>query len=88
VPIAAVEALRARGYTVLFTPDQGEVDRRSALNFVTLGPRRVLMVANNPISQAFYEEAGIMCITVQADELVKAAGAIGCMTGVLEREIG
>jgi arginine deiminase len=85
VPHAAVEALRARGYTVIFAPDQRELAHRSALNFVTLGPRHVLMVDGNPVTQAFYEEGGIRCVTVELDELVKAAGAIGCMTGVLQR---
>ncbi len=85
VPYAAVEALRARGYTVLFLPDEGEAERRMALNFVTLGPRRILMAAGNPISQAFYENAGIVCHTVEVDELAKAAGGIGCLTGILER---
>lgn len=87
VPYAAVEALRARGYTVLFIPDEGEAKRGMALNFVTLGPRRILMAAGNPITQAFYENAGITCRTVQVDEIFKAAGGIGCLTGILEREM-
>lgn len=86
VPYAAVEALRAHGYTVLFIPDEGEVVRGMALNFVTLGPRRILMAAGNPVTQAFYEEAGITCQTVEVDEILKAAGGIGCATGILERE--
>jgi N-dimethylarginine dimethylaminohydrolase len=85
VPFAAVEALRARGFIVLFLPDEDEVVRSSALNYVTLGPREILMAAGNPITQAFYESAGITCHTVQVDELIKAAGGIGCMTGILER---
>jgi arginine deiminase len=85
-PFAAVEALRARGYTVLLTPDEGEVAHGSALNFVTLGPRKILMAAGNPITQAFYQKAGITCHTVEVDELVKAAGGIGCMSGILERD--
>jgi arginine deiminase len=87
VPYAAVEALRARGYTVLFLPDEGEAVRGMALNFVTLGPRRILMPAGNPVTQVFYEEAGIACQTVGVDELVKAAGGIGCLTGILQREL-
>jgi arginine deiminase len=86
VPCAAVEALRTRGYTVLFAPDEGEARRRMALNFVTLAPRHILMTAGNPITQAFYQDAGIVCETVEVDELLKAAGGIGCLTGVLERE--
>jgi N-dimethylarginine dimethylaminohydrolase len=85
VPFAAVEALRSRGFTILFLPDEEEAKRGMALNFVTLGPRRVLMVAGNAVTQAFYEDAGITCHVVEFDELVKAAGAMGCMTGILER---
>ncbi|MCK4452143.1 MAG: amidinotransferase [Anaerolineae bacterium] len=88
VPYAVVEALRARGYTVLFIPDEGEAVRGMALNFVTLGPGRILMAAGNPITQAFYEDAGIACQAVEVDEILKAAGGIGCATGILERETG
>jgi N-dimethylarginine dimethylaminohydrolase len=86
VPYAAVEALRARGYDVLFLPDEEEARRRAALNFVTLGPRRVLMAAGCPRTRQFYEAAGIHCVEVEVDELARAAGGIGCMTGVMERE--
>ncbi len=85
VPYAAVTALRARGYTILFLPDEEEAKHGMALNFVTLGPRQILMPAGNPTTQIFYEDAGITCHTVQADELVKAAGGIGCLTAILER---
>ncbi len=59
-----------------------------SLNFVTLGPRRILMAAGNPVTQAFYENAGIACQVVEVDEILKAAGGIGCATGILEREAG
>jgi arginine deiminase len=85
VPYAAVQALQARGYTVHSIPDEGEAQRRMALNFVTLAPRRILMPAGNPVTQAFYEELNIIYQTVEVDELLKAAGGIGCLTGVLER---
>jgi N-dimethylarginine dimethylaminohydrolase len=88
VPYAAVEALRERGYTVLFLPDGlgDEPSRRMALNFVTLGPRHVLMAAGSGATQGFFESAGITCETVAVSELVKAAGGIGCLSGVLTRD--
>jgi arginine deiminase len=86
IPHAAVEALRARGFSVLFLPDEGEARRGMALNFVTLAPRTILMPAGNPLTQSFYENAGIACYTVEVDELLKAAGGIGCLTGILQRE--
>jgi N-dimethylarginine dimethylaminohydrolase len=86
VPYAAVQALRDAGYRMVFVPDQDEALTGMALNFVTLGPRRVLMAAGNPVTQAFYEDLGISCTTVEMDELVKAAGSVGCLTGILARE--
>jgi arginine deiminase len=85
VPFAAVEALQARGYTVLFLPDEEEAKRGMALNFVTLAPRQIMMPGGNPITRAFYEAAGITCHTVDVSELVKAAGGVGCLTGILQR---
>jgi N-dimethylarginine dimethylaminohydrolase len=83
---ATVEAVESRGYTLHFLPDEVEATDGMALNFVTLGPRHILMPSGNPITQAFYEEMGIVCHTVEIDELVKAAGGIGCLTGILRRE--
>jgi arginine deiminase len=81
----AVQALEKRGYQVVYIPDEVEATNGFALNFVTLGPRHILMPAANPVTREFYELLGITCITVEVDELVKAAGAVGCLTGVLER---
>jgi N-dimethylarginine dimethylaminohydrolase len=86
VPFTAVEALRTCGYQVLFLPAGGEAEWRVALNFVTLGPRRILMAAGHPHCQDFFEAQSIECITVEIGELAKAAGGIACMAGVLERE--
>jgi arginine deiminase len=44
------------------------------------------MAAGNPVTQDFLEELGVTCRTVAVDELGKAAGAIGCLTGIVERE--
>ena len=86
VPYAAVEALRARGFRVLFLPHEDEAKHGMSLNFVTVGPRQILMPGDNPRSQTFYEHAGIACYTVKVAELAKAAGGVGCLTGILERE--
>ena len=83
-PHRAVRALRERGYDVLWAPDMEEIGR-SALNYVPLGPKKILMAADCPRTQAFYEGAGIECVTVEIGELRKAAGGMGCLTGVLKR---
>jgi N-dimethylarginine dimethylaminohydrolase len=86
-PHVTVRAALDRGYKVVFMSDEAEADRNHPFNTVTLGPRKIMMVDGNPNAQAFYESLDIECVTVAAGELCKAAGAIGCLTGVLEREL-
>jgi N-dimethylarginine dimethylaminohydrolase len=86
IPSVAVKALRDHGYAVSFIPDEEEAVRGMALNFVTLGPRRILMPKGNPKTQSFYEDLDVDCDTVEIGELHKAAGGIGCLTGILRRE--
>ncbi len=81
-----IEALKERGYQIAFIPDEMEGADGKALNFVTLGRREILMAAGNPNTQAFCEDLGITCHVVEVDELGKAAGAIGCLTGIIHRE--
>jgi len=87
VPYDAVAELRDRGFSVYFLPDLDEAVKGMPLNFVTLGPRRVLMPGGNPVSEAFYSDLGVEYHTVLIDELIKAAGAVGCLSGVLTREM-
>ncbi|MEM7172417.1 MAG: arginine deiminase-related protein [Pseudomonadota bacterium] len=86
-PHAAVVALQDRGYHVAFLPDEAEASLNRGLNFVTLSPRRILMVGDNPLSETFYNGLDIECLSVAVPELTKAAGAIGCLTGVLRRDL-
>ena len=85
-PWTAVEALHDHGFRVFPFPSDQEAMPGMAHNFVTLGPRRILMPEGNPLSQQAYEEMGITCVTAPVDEFSKAAGSIGCLSGVLERE--
>ena len=86
IPWTALEALRKHGYEVRFFPDDHEMVRGFGHNFVTLGPRRVLMPEGCPILRAAYEDAGIECVTVELGEIHKCAGGIGCLSGVVTRE--
>lgn len=86
VPYDAVAELRDRGFSVYFIPDLDEARLGMPLNFVTLAPRRVLMPGGNPVTEAFYEDLGVEFRAVEITELIKAAGAVGCLSGILERE--
>lgn len=85
-PHRAVAALRDHGYEVAFLPEGDEIPTNRAFNFVTLGPRRILMPAGNPAIRAWYEDLGISVTETPMAELRKAAGAVGCLTGIVERE--
>jgi len=87
VPYDAVAELKDRGFDVYFMPDLDEVSSGQPLNVVTLAPRKILMPGGNPVSEAFYEDLGVDYRTVDLKELIKAAGAVGCLSGIVEREI-
>lgn len=86
-PYRAVQALRNSGYEVLFAPDLEEAKKGLALNFVTLHSDKILMPGGNPVTQGFLEDEGVECITVSIPELSKAAGGIGCMSGIVQRKM-
>ncbi len=85
-PHRAVELLRDLGLRVALVPEG--IDPReigTGLNAVTLAPRRILMPAECPAMRAFYEGLGVAVVETPMEELRKAAGAVGCLTGVLAR---
>jgi N-dimethylarginine dimethylaminohydrolase len=77
--------LQERGYDVVFPPFADDPASYRGINFVTLGPRRILMVGGVPSVQSYFEEMGVECLTTPTDELTKAAGNVGCLTGILQR---
>jgi arginine deiminase len=87
VPYDAVRALRDRGYDVEYLPDLAEAAKGAPLNFVVIEPMKVLMPGSNPITREFYEDLGIGCLEVEIPEILKAAGGVACLTGVIEREM-
>jgi N-dimethylarginine dimethylaminohydrolase len=86
-PHAAVEALTQRGVRVEFPAFEERAEHYRAVNFVTLGPRQILMPAGGDAVHSFYEKLGVECLTTPTDELSKAAGNTGCLTGVLSRQL-
>ncbi len=86
IPHEAIRELKQYGFTVSLIPNDHEALEGMALNFVTLGRNRILMPLNNPETQVFYESQGITCLTTDVHELHKAAGGIGCLTGILKRD--
>ena len=86
-PHRAVLALREAGCEVAFLPPPvlEEAGTGRSFNMVTLGPRRVLMPAGNPRMRGWLEGLGVAVRETPVAELSKAAGAVGCLTGVVAR---
>lgn len=85
-PQSLIDLARSEGYEVAFVPESEEIHDRMAFNFVTLSPKRILMVGGNPKTKAFYESLGVTVLDVDMNEVPKAAGAVGCLTGILSRK--
>nr|AJF34513.1 amidinotransferase [Streptomyces sp. JCM 9888] len=79
------ELLVGLGYRLVeFDPDDEVVSARG-LNLVPLAPGLVLMPAGAPGIRRRLEAEGIVVRTAEVGEYVKAAGGIGCITGILHR---
>jgi N-dimethylarginine dimethylaminohydrolase len=85
-PHRCVVLLRELGYNVVFPDLRDDQSSYRGVNFVTLGPRRILMVAGLHALQSEFEKFGIECLTCPTDELSLAAGNVGCLSGVLWRD--
>ena len=86
LPWRVYELLRAHGFRFVDVPDPGEARHGMAINMVPLAPGVVVMPSGNPITRAALEAAGVTCVEAEVDELMKGAGSVHCMTGVIHRE--
>jgi N-dimethylarginine dimethylaminohydrolase len=86
-PHRCVSVLRELGYRVVFPDLRDDQASYRGINFVTLGPRRILMVAGLDTLRGEFEQLGIECLTSPTDELSRAAGNVGCLTAVLRRQM-
>lgn len=85
-PLRAVEALREHGFRIVEVEDEREAFEEMALNGVCLAPGHFLMPAGATAMRRAYESAGVRVDAVDVSELIKAGGAIHCLTGVLRRD--
>jgi N-dimethylarginine dimethylaminohydrolase len=83
---STLDILQEHGFSTHIAPDEVEIATGLSMNFVTMGPKKILTASGNPKTQRFYEELGFECYLVNISEVAKAAGGIGCLTGILERE--
>ncbi len=85
-PFRVWEVLQRHGIRVMDVPDVSEAQYNMAINLVPLEAGAVVMAAGNPITRRALEQQGVTCLEVDISELLKGAGGIHCMTGVVKRE--
>jgi N-dimethylarginine dimethylaminohydrolase len=73
------------GWELIELMSSPETEDRRGMNFVTLRPGAIVMPARCPETRARYESYGVECHEVDVSEYIKAAGALGCLTGILSR---
>lgn len=83
---ALQEVLASRGVTTIQLPPDDELLARLGMNFVTLGPRRIVMPVNCPGIKKKMTRAGVEVLEMEISEYLKAAGGLACLTGILRRD--
>lgn len=73
--------------TTIELPPTPEITVSRGMNLVALAPGRVLMPAGAPGVRRALAAAGIEAHVADVGEYVKAAGALGCMTAILRRDM-
>ena len=79
------ELLALRGIRQIVLPPDAELTLGLGMNFVTLAPRQLLMPAGCPGIRARFRREGLEVLETEIGEYRKAAGGIGCLTGILRR---
>jgi N-dimethylarginine dimethylaminohydrolase len=84
MPVPFREWLVDRGIRFVEVPDS-EFDSMGA-NVLAVGPRRVVMLAGNPVTQARLEAKGVEVWTYEGTEIsIKGGGGPTCLTRPLAR---
>ncbi len=85
MPVPFRQLLLARGLALVEVPD-AEYDSM-ACNVLALGPRRCVMLAGNPVTQARLEAAGAQVLTYPGSDIsIKGSGGPTCLTQAFWRE--
>jgi N-dimethylarginine dimethylaminohydrolase len=85
-PAPLKRLLREEGVTLIEAPHDEELADRRGMNFVTLGPRSLVMPSGCPRLRRRLETAGIETHELEIGEYLKAAGGLACLTGIIARD--
>lgn len=82
-----INFLKENKIRIIPVPENAEIRRKHAMNFVILGPRKIIMPAGCPKTRKIYERAGLkISAEIRLTQLVNGGGGLACATGILARE--
>jgi len=78
--------LKHNRFRIVTIPENTEVKKNHAMNFVVLGPGRIVMPDNCPKTRKIYERAGITVAgEISVTQLINGGGGLACASGILSR---
>ncbi|HYK21535.1 MAG TPA: arginine deiminase family protein [Pyrinomonadaceae bacterium] len=78
--------LREAAVEVVFCEPVPDLVERLGMNFVTLASGRVVMPSGCPSVRDRLNDAGVITHELDISEYCKAAGGLGCLTGIIRRQ--
>jgi N-dimethylarginine dimethylaminohydrolase len=78
--------LRDARIDVIMCEPSTELLKGLGMNFVALAPRRVVMPSDCPSIRQRLASAGVLAHEINVSEYCKAAGGLGCLTGIIRRQ--
>lgn len=86
VDLEIINLLKRNKIKTIMVPENSEIRKKQAMNFVTIAPRVIIMPAGCPQMKKFYERFQIkIAAEIFVSQLIHGAGGIGCATGILAR---
>jgi N-dimethylarginine dimethylaminohydrolase len=84
--LKTIGLLKGQKINIMDIPENAEAVRKHAMNFVTIGPREIVMSAGCPATRKLFEQAGIkIAAEAPAVQLAHAGGGLACAAGILAR---
>lgn len=87
-PAELLRLLKRLNFKTVLIKESDEVRHKLGFNFVVLGPRKIIMPAGCPDLRSQLKRAGIrVAAEVEISQMARAAGGLGCVTGILSRRM-
>ena len=81
-----IDLLKGQKIDIINIPENPEVAKKHAMNFVTIAPRKIIMAQGCPQARKMFERAGIrIAAQAPAVQLARAGGGLACSVGILAR---